>query len=239
MAETLEPLRSTLRLGSNPAPGDGGLMTVPAVLLALVGLTAGLSGCNDAPTKPRQAQTVKLLPDTPPPPPPKQEEKRPEPKREDKPQPQTPQPKPQETPQAQALKSDEAPGQGAGSGLTSGAVTQDYTGGAPGAGTQVGGGDGGTNRLVANAYAGAATRAINDHLNRDKDLKQADYRLQVHVWLQADGRLERAELLGSTGNTDLDTALRRALERFPGARGPLPERLPQPLRLQVSNRLMG
>ena len=214
-------------------------LTAAGKLGALLMLAAVASGCNDAPSRPRPAQTVKLLPDTPPPPPPKQEEKRPEPKREDKPQAQAPQLKPQETPQAQALKTDEAPGQGAGSGLTSGTVTQDYAGGTPGAGQQVGGGDGGANRLVANAYAAATTRALNDHLNRDKDLKQADYRLQVYVWLQSDGRLERAELVGSTGNTDLDTALRRALERFAGTRGPLPDRLPQPLRLQVSNRLMG
>ena len=216
---------------SNPCPSA---YTVAACVLALL-----VAACSDGPSKPKQAQTVKLLPDTPPPPPPKQEEKRPEPKREDKPQPQAPQPKPQETPQAQALKTDEAPGQGAGSGLTSGAVTQDYTGGPTGAGTQVGSNEVGGNRLAANAYANAATRAINDFLNRDKDLKQVDYRLQVHVWLQADGRLERAELVGSTGNTDVDAALRRALERFPGTRSPLPERLPQPLRLQVSNRLMG
>jgi periplasmic protein TonB len=200
-----------------------------------------LAACKDAPSRPKQAQSVKLLPDTPPPPPPpKPEEKRPEPKREDKPQQQTPQPKPQPTPQQQALKSDEAPGQGAGSGLTSGAVTQDYSAGATsGTGAQVGSTEVGSNRLAANVYANAATRAINDYLNRDKELKQLDYRLQVYVWLQADGRLERAELVGSTGNTEVDAALRRALERFPGTRSPLPDRLPQPLRLQVSNRMMG
>lgn len=210
--------------------------TVLAVLLVVLTLSA----CKDAPPKGRQAQSVKLLPDTPPPPPPpKVEEKRVEPKREDKPQQQAPQVKPVEAPPAQALKSDEAAGQGPGNGLVAGAVTQDYTGGATGAGTQVGSTEVAGNRLAANAYANATTRAINDYLNRDRELKQLDYRLQVHVWLRADGQLERAELLGSTGNADLDGALRRALERFPGTRSPLPEKLPQPLRLQVSNRLMG
>lgn len=209
---------------------------IPAALVALA-LLAG--GCNDAPNKARKQQTVKLLPDTPPPPPPppKPEDKPPPPKPEDKPQPQDV-PKPAETPQAQALKTDEAAGDGPGSGLSSGAVSKDYQGG-PTGGAQIGGTQISGNRLAATTYASAATRALNDFLQREKELRRAEYRLQVHLWLQPDGRVQRVELVGSTGDPALDDHLRDALRRFPGTGQPPPDRMPQPMRLQASNRWMG
>jgi protein TonB len=216
----------------SPAP-----LRLAASTLALA-LLAALAGCDKSPPKAHKAQSVKLLPDTPPPPPPKQEEKRPEPRKEDKPQPQLAQPRPTPAPEAPTLKSDEAAGNGPGNGLSAGAVTQDYSGGVPGSG---GGGGAAalTNRLAMTSYAQAATKALNEHLLREKALRQSDFRLSVNLWLQADGRLQRAELLGSTGDPQLDSALRDALQRFPGASAPLPDRMTQPLRLRVSNRMMG
>jgi protein TonB len=208
-----------------------------AMLLALT-----LIGCDSKPDKPRKQQTVKLLPDTPPPPPPppKPEDKPQPPKPEDKPQPQDA-PKPAEAPQPQALKTDEAPGSGPGGGLSSGAVTQDYTDQKVGQGTTIGGGggDSGSNRLAMTAYGNAATRALNEYLVRDKAVKLRDYKVRVDLWLTASGSLQRAELLDSTGDPDTDKALRGALDRFPGTSNAPPPRLPQPLRVQVSNRLMG
>lgn len=214
-----------------------------AAALALL-ITAGtlLAGCDSHPEKPRKQQTVKLLPDTPPPPPPppKPEDKPPPPKAEDKPQPQEA-PKPAEAPQPQALKTDEAAGNGPGSGLSSGAVTQEYSNQALGSGTSVGGGnaDNGANRLANTAFGNATTKALNEFLVRDKAVKTRDYKVRVALWLSANGGLERAELVDSTGDADTDRALRDALGRFPGSSSPPPARLPQPLRVMVSNRLMG
>lgn len=210
------------------------------LVLALLGagLVLGLAACDDKPQKKREMQKVKLLPDTPPPPPPppKPEEKKPEPKPEDKPQ-QQQAPKPDQAPEPQVLKTDEAPGEGSGGGPVAGTVTQDYTGG------QIGGGTGGAaigDRLAATSYANAATRALNEYLNRDQDVKQrGDYRVQVQVWLDGAGRLQRSELVGSTGDPETDAVLRKVLSRFPGLRNPPPENMPQPLRLQVTNRMIG
>jgi periplasmic protein TonB len=210
------------------------------VLLSLLAAGIALTGCSDAPDKPRRQQMVRLLPDTPPPPPPPvKPEDRPPPKPEDKPQPQDV-PKPQETPQAQALKSDEAAGDGPGGGLTAGAVTQDYQGG-PTGGALIGGTpvESAGSRLAANAFANAATRALNEFLVRDAAIKRLDYRVRVHLWLAADGSLQRAELVGSSGDVQTDEALRSVLSRFPGTGTPPPGTLPQPLRLQVSNRMLG
>jgi protein TonB len=205
------------------------LLAAAAILL--------LSACSGEPEKPRKVASVKLLPDTPPPPPPppKPEDKPPPPKPDDKRE-VRPDPKPADTAQQQ-LKSDEAAGSGPGSGLAAGSVSQDYQGGpviagsgGGGAAAQVAG------RMAANAWAQGTTRSLNEWLQREADLKRADYRLQVHLWLNADGRIARSELLGSSGDAQIDTALRAALERFPGATTPPPSGLPQPLRLQLSSR---
>jgi len=205
-------------------------------LQLLVGvMCCALVACSEEPPRERKVQTVRLLPDTPPPPPPPPKpEDRPPPKAADKPAPA--EARPAETPQAQTLKTDEAPGAGAGGGLSSGNVTQDYRGQAIGnaAEATVGG-----SRLAAAAYASAAARSLNEHLQRERDLRRSDWRLQVNVWLQADGRVARAELIGSTGDPLVDEALRAALLRFPGTATAPPERLPQPLRVQVSNRMIG
>jgi protein TonB len=208
-------------------------------LLLVVAACMWLTGCDSKPQpSQRRMQAVKLLPDTPPPPP-KPEEKRPEPQKEDKPQPQAVVAKPAEAPQPQALKSDEAAGEGAGSGMVAGAVTKDYAGGTIGGGAPAGTPEVGVNRLAVNSYANATTRAINEFLARDKGLKLQNYKVNVNLWLQSDGRVQRVELAGSSGDETIDTALRTALVRFPGNAERPPENLPQPLRLLVSNRMMG
>lgn len=210
-------------------------------VLILVAAAVCLAACGDEPQRPRKQQMVKLLPDTPPPPPPppKPEDKPPPPKPDDKPPPQAP--KPEDVPATALLKSDEVAGDGPGNGLTAGAVTRDYTDQKVGQGTTIGGGpvDNAAARLAANAYASAATRALNDYLSRDRDVKQRDYQVRVDLWLTPAGALQRAELVGSSGDAETDRALRAALERFPGAPAPLPARMAQPMRLLVTNRMMG
>lgn len=212
------------------------------VLAAALALALGLAACDNKPQAKRKMQTVKLLPDTPPPPPPKPEEKKPEPQKEDKPQPQTVVAKPLDAPppQPQALRSDEAAGDGAGGGLVAGSVTQDYTDQKVGQGTAIGGtAEVGSNRLAVNSFANAATRALNEFLTRDKELRRFDYKVGVDLWLTPVGGLQRAELVGSTGDPATDQALRAALGRFPGTSAPPPDRMPQPIRLLLTNRLMG
>lgn len=211
-------------------------LVLAAALLVL------LAGCGDEPQRARKPQVVKLLPDTPPPPPPppKPEDKPPPPKPDDKPPPMEA-PKPVDAPAPQALKSDEAAGDGPGNGLTAGSVSRDYTDQKIGAGTAIGGApvEAPTTRLAAQAYAGAATRALNDYLARDRAIKRRDYQVRVDLWLTPGGALQRADLVGSSGDADTDRALRAALERFPGAGAPPPARMPLPMRLLITNRMMG
>ncbi len=202
----------------------------------------GLAACSDQPDKPqRRQQLVKLLPDTPPPPPPPPKpEDKPPPKPEDKPQ-QQELPKPADVAQPQALKTDEAAGDGPGSGLAAGAVSQDYNNQAIGQGNTIGGtpAENPANRLALTSYANAATRSLNEFLARDKGIKRVDYKVRVELWLTANGTLQRAELVGSTGDPETDEALRAALTRFPGPGSAPPAQLPQPMRVLVSNRMLG
>lgn len=197
-----------------------------------------LVACSDEPKFERRMQTVKLLPDTPPPPPPKPpEEQRPEPPKQDKQE--TAESKPE--PDQALLRSDEAAGDGPGSGLVAGAVTRDYTDQETGAAEEVriaGSGDDAAARLVAQSFAVDTTRALNDFLAREQALKQGDFRAQVNLWLAPSGAVRRAELVGSTGDLELDRALRDSLARFPGTASP-PDALRQPLRLRVTNRMLG
>ena len=216
-------------------------MVCRALLLALLSTALALAGCGDKPDKPRKQQTLKLLPDTPPPPPPPPKpEDKPPPRAQDKPQPQQA-PKPAETPQPQALKSDEAAGNGPGSGMTAGPVTQDYTDQKVGPGTTIGGttADSGATRLAATAFGNAASRALNEFLTRDRGVKLRNYKVRVQLWLTPAGGLQRAELLDSTGDAPTDEALRAALNRFPGTAHPPPAKLLQPMRVLISNRLLG
>lgn len=212
---------------------------VPGVIL--LALMAGgwlvyknLGGAAKGP----RTQTVKIavLPDTPPPPPPK-EEKKPEPKPpENKPQPQD-QPKPVEAPpEPQQLKMEGAAGDGP-SAFAAGSVNSDYKGGAV-----MTGGSGGTlsDKLAANSFGNAARRELNDYLNRDQNLRRGgDYKLPVSLWVRADGSIERFQLDEVSGNTDVDARLRQALAQFRGFRNPPPAGVPQPIRLQVTNRMTG
>jgi protein TonB len=213
-------------------------VTFAAVAVALL-IGAGLlvSSLLDAPAGPkRQVARISILPDTPPPPPPPpKEEKKPEPPKEEPKQVLREEPIRQEVPKAepQQLKMEGAAGDGP-SAFGAGKVTQEYVGGPTGSGTI-----GGLGRLAMNSYANAATRALNEHLNRESELRQRSYKVDVNVWLGPDGRLQRVELVGSSGDTELDDKLLRHLRRFPGTGSAPPERMPMPLRVAVTSRLLG
>lgn len=203
---------------------------------ACLGLTVllGLAACDQKPAKPKSQQTVKILPDTPPPPP-KQEEKKPEPQKEEKPQQQLNQPKPVDAPpvQAQALKTNETPGDGPGSGLVAGEVRQDYKVGVPG--TAASGGD---SRVVDRArerlYANSARQMLREEIERRLRPEAGQLTAALAVWVAADGRIARYEVQ-PTGAPAADSDLRHALDDTSRAlRLPPPDGVPQPMRFRLT-----
>jgi protein TonB len=90
----------------------------------------------------------------------------------------------------------------------------------------------GTGRVNSAFYANQLQSQLQDALNRDDKLRDAEYRALVSLWLDGDGRVERVQLEGSTGDAALDRRLREALAESKKLRAP-PEGLAQPIRLEL------
>lgn len=176
-------------------------------------------------------QQISVLRPPPPPPPPKPEEKLPEPeidKQEVKmPEPDTP-PDPQQAdaPVSQDLGVD---AQGTGNGDSFGLV------GKPGGKdiTTIGGGG---DRAQFSFFAGSMQRHFAEQFNKNEKLKSRDYKVVIKVWLGADGRVQRFDIAGSSGNQETDAAIRLALSQMTPMPEPPPENMPQPVRLRMTSR---
>jgi TonB family protein len=72
----------------------------------------------------------------------------------------------------------------------------------------------------------------------DKRLRGGGYRAVVRIWLGGDGRVQKVDLAGSTGDADLDGNIRNALAGITLTQPP-PQDMPQPVRLRISSRGAG
>lgn len=193
-------------------------------LLALIGwMLASLM--DRQPTKAKKPPKISLLPDKPPPPPPPpKEEKKPEPPKAEQKEMKVEPPR-EPTPQAQnePLKMEGAAGDGP-SAFAAGSVSKEYVGGT------VGG------RLGQSLFADRLQRHLSAELNRNRKLRESDYRVVVKLWLSRDGAIQRAELAQSTGNATLDELLNQALTEAKAMPEAPPENMPQPIRIRVTAR---
>jgi len=202
------------------------------VLLVLGGIGYGLKKMmTGGSTQKKQVTMIKLIPDTPPPPPPPPKEP---PKEQVKEQPKEikiEQPKPAETPPAEQLKMEGPAGDGP-SAFAAGPVSNDYKGGE----VKTIGSDGGAKY---NWYAGVLKSQIQDALEKDKKLKVGQYKLIVSVWLKPNGEIEKLEVAQSDTSSEIEQAVKAALDNMPAMREAPPEGMPQPIKLRISARKMG
>jgi protein TonB len=210
-----------------------GLVVVVALVVLLVKSMLEQGG------KPRKTtiQQIAVLKPPPPPPPPKPEVKPPEMKKEEV---KIEQPKEQPPDQA---KTDQGPPPGDKLALDAeGSSSSDGFGLAARKGGQdlltVGKGTGGE-RAQFGWYTGRLQRHLQEELAKREDLKKSDYRVVVRIWLARDGRVERAEVAGSSGNADTDQAIREALGRVSSLAEAPPDNMPQPIRLRITSRGAG
>ena len=87
-------------------------------------------------------------------------------------------------------------------------------------------------------YANQLQAQLQDELNQEKKLRGSDYRATVAVWIGQDGRVQRVDLTGSTGDSDTDKVLRAAIASARRLKAP-PANMPQPLRLRITSRGAG
>jgi len=209
---------------------------IALVLLAFVGVVAwgALSFMKDGkPSKKQIVQLSLLRPPPPPPPPPPPEQKPPEPEMKEE----VKVPEPEKPPDA---AKEEAPPPGEQLGLDANASgSGDAFGLAARKGgtdiTKLGGGSG-IGQSQKAWFAGLVQSHLQAQLSREDKLRRSNYRIQLRLWFTSDGRIERFELVDSTGNKELDEQIRLSLNRMAPLAQPPPAGLPQPVKLRLISR---
>ena len=178
--------------------------------------------------------TVKLLPDTPPPPPPPPPPKEP-PKevKEVKEVKEIQQPRQEPTPPAEVLKMEGSAGDGP-SPFAAGAVNSEYKGGD--VGTKIGGGP---SKYQFAYYTGMIKSHIEQALSKDKSLSSGAYKVVVMVWVASNGRIQRIEIVGSSGDPLIDALIKKAVDEMPAMAETPPSDMPQPVKLRITARSVG
>lgn len=213
---------------------DGGRRWLPyagigAIVVGFgIGVYAIVSslGGTAPPPQPKVQQISIVQPPPPPPPPPEMEEPPPpEPEQE------VDVPEPEPEPVAQDESNEPPPGEDLG-------LDAEGVAGADGFGLRakkggrglIGGGD--ANRW----YAGVVQTDLQRMLSEIDELRRGRYTVVVRIWVDEDGRLTKTEVVGTSGNSDRDRAIERALESGARLSQSPPEDMPQPIKLRISSR---
>lgn len=204
-----------------PTVGAIAVLLLGALVWHFAGSTVGVR--REAP----RVATITPLP--PPPPPPK--EKPPEPKKVEE------DIKPVEKPQDIPQKPVDAPKP---SNDVAKSVTMNADAQAGGDAFNIGAGDGGGmvgsgggNGAGTGSYDQYLGYAIQQAVQRDDRVNRLAFDVRADIWLDADGKLTRAELVGSSGNPKTDEALVDALRAMPHIDVAPPSSLHFPLRVAI------
>jgi periplasmic protein TonB len=215
-----------------------------AIVLIGFGIRLFLSG-DDLPP-PRKVQEITLInivpPPPPPPPPPKVEEKMIEqtPVRQEI-QDEKPVEKPKEAPPEpkDSLKDDEPPpGPLALDAKAVGPGDSSNLGGKPGGHGLLGGGGGGGGSRWG-WYASIVQQQIEAALRANAHTRNAVMQIQVRLWADSSGRVSRIQLVSSTGNPEMDAAIRDEVLQGIMLREPPPKDMPMPIVTRVTARKQG
>jgi protein TonB len=169
-----------------------------------------------------------------PPPPPPPEVKPPEPEvpkvQEKIPEPETPQETQEAPPDDQLGLDTEGSGSGDAFGLAAKKGGKDIT--------ELGG-PATVNRAQYAWFTGLVQGQLQEQFQKNDKLRTADYRVVLRVWFAQDGSIERYELVGSSGNPEIDRNLRVAMDDMPRLKQAPPAGMPQPVKLRVTSRGAG
>lgn len=206
------------------------------VLAVLAGIGYGIKKLfSGGPTQKKQITTVKLLPDTPPPPPPPPPKEPPKETPKDQPKEiKAPEPKPVEAPPAENLKM-EGPAGDAPSAFQSGAVNNEYKGGDVTTGPKIGG----KKNMAAFAwFTNKVDAQIKKALDAENGLNKVKYQVDVRVFLTAQGDIDHAELIDSSGDAEIDALIRKVLSRIPPLKESAPEDMPRKVVVRMASKNM-
>ncbi len=85
-------------------------------------------------------------------------------------------------------------------------------------------------------YAGQVQSAIQSALSRNSKTRTATLDISVRIWPDSTGRVERAQLITSTGDREIDDALQNEVLKGLTLREPPPADMPSPIVLRLTGR---
>ncbi|MGB8165871.1 MAG: TonB C-terminal domain-containing protein [Chthoniobacteraceae bacterium] len=180
---------------------------------------------------PETVVRIQLPPPPPPPPPPKVQ---PPPPKVEKRVEQTPVDKPDPKPVAEKPKPAEKPPEGLGTSIKGGPGLAGLSNGSGsgmlgGTGSGKGGGGGSMGRW----YVGQVISKVTDVMRNNPKTRSANLVVNARVWLDATGRIDRVELVDSSGDAAMDNVLKQEILMGTRLSEPPPQgmRMPIPLRL--------
>jgi periplasmic protein TonB len=194
------------------------------LLLGFVWFVRSMMGAKTGKSD-RQVQIVQVI-RPPPPPPPDQPPPPPPPKTEQPLQKDEPEPAPDNTPapadQPLGIDADGSAG-----------------GDSFGLAARRGGADliGGTGSALFGHYTNRIADAIREKLADVPCAKSARGSLSIHLLLDADGRFKQVQLATTTGNSQLDQCIDKALTSMPGMNDPLPVGMPEQVNIKIISRI--
>lgn len=86
-------------------------------------------------------------------------------------------------------------------------------------------------------YGGVVKNEILDKLQDDPRIRSGSYSVGVRIWVKHDGAIERANLIGSSGDKERDRAIERVLAQMTRLSQPPPANMPQPINLKIVSRV--
>jgi len=91
-------------------------------------------------------------------------------------------------------------------------------------------------RMRWSAYAGQVKTSVGRVLETHPKTRKMSSQIVIHVWLDETGRVTRATLDGTTGDSGMDAAIRG--EILPGMQisGPPPQGMPMPINMRITAR---
>ncbi|WP_454735805.1 energy transducer TonB [Cupriavidus necator] len=211
----------------------GGLLTGALVFAALASLIWYLLSDTAATRREAPATPTLVLP--PPPPPPPEPEKLPEPEPV-KPEVVEPEPRPAEPAEAPQDDSPPSPSQDLGDPVTIDGAAQ---AGTDAFGIQAGGGGGmtgGGGGLGSRSYSAYVSSALQQAFVRDQRTRQLAFEdIRIELWLDAEGRVTRVQLVSGSGNAGTDEAVLAMVRDFRADERP-PASLRFPMRMSIKGR---
>jgi periplasmic protein TonB len=85
-------------------------------------------------------------------------------------------------------------------------------------------------------YGGLVKDEILQRLTNDSKVRSGSYSVAVRIWVKHNGQIERATLVGSSGDRERDRAIERVLTQMTQLPQPPPANMPQPINLKIVSR---